>query len=148
MMSRSLLIVATPQSTVVERCVKIIRLFCRIWSLLQGSFAIETYKFQEPTNLVNGSRTAKKQAKLQLTQHTATRCNTLQHALHIYPLSEKHTYVHIYISTRSHIHTHKSIVVEERNTGASLHSLVLHYNCHTHIFTYICTHIYQDTYAM
>ena len=29
---------------------KIIGLFCRIWSLLQGSFAKETYNLKEPTN--------------------------------------------------------------------------------------------------
>jgi len=29
---------------------KMIGLFCRIWSLLLGSFAKETYNFKEPTN--------------------------------------------------------------------------------------------------
>ena len=34
----------------ISRLLKIIRLFCRISSLLQDSFAKETYSFQEPTN--------------------------------------------------------------------------------------------------
>ena len=34
----------------ISRLLKIIGLFCRIWSLLQGSFVKETYNFKEPTN--------------------------------------------------------------------------------------------------
>ena len=34
----------------VTRIDKIIGLFCKISSLLQGSFANETYNFKEPTN--------------------------------------------------------------------------------------------------
>ena len=34
----------------ISRLLKIIGLFCRIWSLLQGSFAKETHDFKEPTN--------------------------------------------------------------------------------------------------
>ena len=34
----------------IRRLLKIIGLFCRILSLLQGSFAKETYNFKEPTN--------------------------------------------------------------------------------------------------
>jgi len=34
----------------ISRLLKIIGLFCRIWSLLQGSFAKETYNFKEFTN--------------------------------------------------------------------------------------------------
>jgi len=34
----------------ISRLLKIIGLFCRISSLLQGSFAKETYDFKEPTN--------------------------------------------------------------------------------------------------
>jgi len=34
----------------ISRLLKIIRLFCRISSLLQGSFAKETYIFKERTN--------------------------------------------------------------------------------------------------
>jgi len=34
----------------ISRLLKMIRLFCRISSLLQGSFAKESYNFQEPTN--------------------------------------------------------------------------------------------------
>ena len=34
----------------ISRLFEIIGLFCRIWSLLQGSFAKETYNFKEPTN--------------------------------------------------------------------------------------------------
>jgi len=34
----------------ISRLLKIIGLFCRIWSLLQGSFAKEIYHFKEPTN--------------------------------------------------------------------------------------------------
>jgi len=34
----------------ISRLLKIIGLFCRIQSLLQGSFAKETYDFKEPTN--------------------------------------------------------------------------------------------------
>jgi len=33
-----------------SRLLKIIGLFCRILSLLKGSFAKETYNFKEPTN--------------------------------------------------------------------------------------------------
>jgi len=34
----------------ISRLLKIVGLFCRIWSLLQGSFAKETYNFKEPTD--------------------------------------------------------------------------------------------------
>jgi len=34
----------------ISRLLKIIGLFCRISCLLQGSFAKETYNFEEPTN--------------------------------------------------------------------------------------------------
>ena len=34
----------------ISRLLKIIGPFCRIWSLLQCSFAKETYIFKEPTN--------------------------------------------------------------------------------------------------
>jgi len=34
----------------ISTLLKITGLFCRIWSLLQGSFAKETYYFKEPTN--------------------------------------------------------------------------------------------------
>jgi len=34
----------------ISRLLKMTRLFCRILSLLQGSFAKETYNFKEPTN--------------------------------------------------------------------------------------------------
>jgi len=34
----------------ISRLLKIIGLFCRISSLLQGSFAKQTYNFKEPTN--------------------------------------------------------------------------------------------------
>jgi len=34
----------------ISRLLKIAGLFCRIQSLLQGSFAEETYNFKEPTN--------------------------------------------------------------------------------------------------
>ena len=58
---RSLLIVATLWGidhalspcygvTTISRLLKIIGLFCRILSLLQGSFAKETYTLKEPTN--------------------------------------------------------------------------------------------------
>jgi len=35
----------------ISRLLKIIGLFCRVWSLLQGSFAKETQNFKEPTHL-------------------------------------------------------------------------------------------------
>ena len=34
----------------ISRLLQITGFFCRIWSLLQGSFAKETYNFREPTN--------------------------------------------------------------------------------------------------
>ena len=34
----------------ISRLLNIIGLFCRILSILQGSFAKETYHFKEPTN--------------------------------------------------------------------------------------------------
>ena len=34
----------------ISTLLKIIGFFCRIWSLLYGSFAKETYYFKEPTN--------------------------------------------------------------------------------------------------
>jgi len=34
----------------ISRLLKIISLFCRIWSFLCGSFTKETYNFKEPIN--------------------------------------------------------------------------------------------------
>ena len=47
-----------------QQILKIIGLFCRIWSLVQGSFAKGTYDFQEPTNrshLIAGYRISRTQ---------------------------------------------------------------------------------------
>ena len=45
----------------------------------------------------------------------------------------------------THMRKHRSIAIERPKTGASLHSLVLHYIFHTHIFTYICDHTCAPT---
>ena len=34
----------------ISRLLKILGLFCRVYSLLYGSFAKKTYNFKEPTN--------------------------------------------------------------------------------------------------
>jgi len=46
----------------ISRLLKIIGLFCRISSLLQGSFAKKTYNFKEPTNRSHPIRTTSRSA--------------------------------------------------------------------------------------
>ena len=53
-----------------------IGLFCRIASLLQVSFAKDTYNFIDPTNC---SHPIVSHSIVSSHQHTATHCNTLQH---------------------------------------------------------------------
>ena len=77
----------------LSRLLQIIGFFCRIWSLLEGSFAKETCNFKEPTNrsspipgcctsywtMVAQLSTFSPSSPRSHTAHTATHCNTLQH---------------------------------------------------------------------
>jgi len=60
----------------ISRLLKIIRLFCRISSLLQGSFAKETYNFKEPTSYSHPIYWSSSNTL----HHTASHCITLHHA--------------------------------------------------------------------
>ena len=62
--------------------------FCRISSLLQGSFAKETYHFKEPTNRSHPISIFDAPLKIQMHAQTHTHTN-------------KHTHTHVYV------HTHK-----------------------------------------
>ena len=96
----------------ISRLLKIICLFCRISSLLQGSFVKETYNFEEPTN----------------------RCHPISHVcrstvLHTLSLSHTHTLSlppSLPLSfSPSHTHTFIYICI---------------YICvYTNIYTYVCT---------
>jgi len=57
----------------ISRLLKIIGLFCRISSLLQGSFAKETYNFKEPTNRSHPiSREGRGVYQIKINRHTHT----------------------------------------------------------------------------
>jgi len=85
----------------ISRLLKIIGLFCRIWSLLQGSFAKETYNFKEPTNCsypihIYMVYMAKYLATY---KHTHTLAHTHAHT-HTHSLSLSHTHYLLYIYKR------------------------------------------------
>jgi len=124
---RSLLIVATPYDTFFlsdtfnvqygvatsSRLLQIIGLFCRILSLLLGSFAKETYNFREPTN-----------------------CS------HPIPVTVRLSHVHIHVSY-TYIHVYMYVIRSNIHTVYMIHTLVLciiHSNIHTCVSVCICIH--------
>jgi len=96
----------------ISRLLKITGLFCRISSLLQGSFAKETYNFKEPTNCShhivpnNPTIIALQVLIMDICIHICIYMN-----MYMYICTHAHTY--IYMSTYKHIHaqTHTHLAV-------------------------------------
>ena len=133
--SRSLLIVATPYIYVnppfsplfkqnvevfffyrvatIRRLLQITGLFCRISSVLQGSFAKETYHFKEPTNLA----TAQNIEVFSFYFHKGDKggCTYIFIYVHVYMHTERETkraiyayiYIYIHVCVYIHIFVHK-----------------------------------------
>jgi len=100
-----------------SRLLKIIGLFCRIWSLLQGSFAKETFPFKEPTNR----------------RH-------LLYYMYLLVLCQRPARSHIecaYISTHTHSHTHVPCV-KKREMCMYMYIYTYLFIC---IYTYICMYM-------
>ena len=89
-------------TAMISRLLKNIGLFCRIQSLLQGSFAKETYVFREPSNSRHHIVSDLLQYTpicIQTLRHNATHCITYIYTcicIHIYMYM--YTYIHIYTS--------------------------------------------------
>ena len=98
----------------IGRLLKIIGFFCRIWSLLLGSFAKETYNFKEPTDRSQPiySFLLKMPGLVWVAlQHTATHCDTLQHtATHCNTLQHTATHCDTLRHTATHCDTLRHIV--------------------------------------
>jgi len=56
----------------ISRLLQILGLFCRILSLTQGSFAKETYNFEEPTNRDHPIRAKHTRVRMHTRSHTCT----------------------------------------------------------------------------
>ena len=79
----------------VNRLLKIISLFCRIPSLLQGSFAKETYNFKEPTNRSHPT------VSLHIMHTDMQSILPYKVCLHMY--TNKHTYIRKYTYKHTYI---------------------------------------------
>jgi len=86
----------------ISRLLQIIGLFCRILSLLQSSFATETYNFKEPTNrshpIHNLFRESRRIHKISVYQVFGWEL------LFFLPYACIHTYIHTYIYIYVYIH--------------------------------------------
>jgi len=93
----------------ISRLLKIIGLFCRIQSLLQGSFANETYNFKEPTN--------QSHPILFCRQDTSSDSKISRMQIHVHDFVCKYAYTHTsihiysYICIRIHTYTHTHIFI-------------------------------------
>ena len=103
----------------ISRLLKIIGLFCRISSLLQGSFVKETYNFKEPTN------------------HSHPMC--------MYVRTYIHMYVHICKCVRTCMYVRMSACM---SACMYVHRLKFTYVC-THVRAYMrtCIHAYARTHV-
>ena len=77
---------------IISRLLKITGLFCRIQSLLQGSFAKETYNFRGSTNRSHPMENS--EHSVSLPPHTRVQTHTYIYT-HTHILTHTHTHVHI-----------------------------------------------------
>jgi len=81
-----------------SRLLKIIGLFCRISSLLWGSFAKETYDFKEPTNCSAVATAVMVSFSLSLTLPLSLPLSMYIHAIYTYILTYTYIYMYVYVS--------------------------------------------------
>ena len=122
----------------ISRLLQILGLFCRIQSLLRGSFAQETYNFQEPTNCSHLIRTFKhtQQFLYMHTNRQTAHAGILRERSAVYVL----LFIYIYIS----IHI-CMIQCTHQEDYCNSYMYIIHVCIHTHIYVYnLCTypHIY------
>jgi len=151
----------------VGRIDKITGLFCRISSVLHGSFAKETYNLIDPANqshpidvsVPSSACTRLLHAHVRNTlQHVATHCNTPQHTalrMHARVCPDTHTPPNVCMHTSSactrlqHTATHSNILqhtATHRNTPQ--HTALPMHACvcpDTHAHTLTHTHIFQHS---
>ena len=97
----------------ISRLLKIIGLFCRISSLLQGSFATETYNFKEPTNRSHPIRTYVYICIVFKGYVDASGLNVCQVVciyIYLYVIS-MHLYMHIYKGHASGLYVYKVLCI-------------------------------------
>ena len=121
--------------------------FCRISSLLQGSFAKETYNFKEPTNRsLPYSATHSKLAHYNTLPYTATHCNTLKHAAtHCNTLKLQHTETATHVGACWHSADSRQATALLQDQHAATHHTTLqptaaHFNTLQHTATNCNTH--------
>ena len=102
----------------VSRLLKIIGLFCRIWSLFKGSFAKETYHFKEPINPSHPIAERRDRGIEMNTAGCALYCyNASCSAIHTATQTATHT------STRTT--THKRLTVTRTATHTATENVIL-----------------------
>ena len=114
----------------ISRRLKVIGLFCRILSITQGSFAKETYNFEEPTNRDHPIRA----------KHTRVRMHTRSHTC-TYTCTRTHRH------TRTHIHTHTHYYLTFTTAKIALRQIytITHTRTHTHTHSHLHTHTHTHT---
>ena len=88
----------------ISRLLKITGLFCRISSVLWGSFAKKTYNFKEPTHRSHPIAVA-------IVTHAQPHART-----HTYTQTHTHTQPHA--RTHAHTHTRTRVMLPQRIEGA------------------------------
>ena len=139
----------------MSRRLKIIGLFCRISSLLQGSFAKETCTFKAPTNRshpiqIYNKRPPNKEwqhsGRISHTQiytttlpHTSTITHTHIPAYTYYTYTREHAHAH----THTHTHTHTNLSTHT-HTHTQPHS---HISPQSHRLAHTYTHTHEHAHA-
>jgi len=135
----------------ISRLLEIVGLFCRILSLLQGSFANETYNFMEPTNrshLIHGLRrhlwcvTRYKHVTNVDTRMCVPSQRTEQSVdVHMYLYVYVCIYIYRYLYIYVQIHIRSNIHIPY------VYIIYAYTYTHTYINMYICMYIYIGTHV-
>ena len=126
-------------------------LFCRISSVLQGSFAKETCNFKEPTNRSHPIYIRRLDLASIRASMYAYIINTHAHAH-----THKHTYTHTH--TRAHTHTHTHTITNTHMIHIHAHARAIRWKervdltcacmyTHMPILSYTYPHIYLHTHT-
>jgi len=112
----------------ISRLLTIIGLFCRMWSLLQGSFAKETYNLKEPTNHSHPIP-AQSTPFSNTNQRTCTLSHT--HNPHIPPPTHIHTHLAetnvLWLSRYRHSRLHCNTLQHAATHCNTLHHTATHF---------------------
>jgi len=131
--------------TTMSRLLKIIGLFCRISSLLQGSFAKETCNFKEPTNRSHPITQHKISSYVVLCQFVF--CIAYMHAyMHEYKCIPKKKKVHTNKYEYKHACMHSYICTYSYTYWQTCIPIYIHAYIHIYMYVHMCTYMHTHTY--